>query len=611
MKKILSGCLILLTCFLLVNCTKEYNSPTIKIADLDDHHYYYARDTIKIDYTINGSGFDSICLYINDSIYKTQIDPKYVFNFIPERSGQYQLKLKIFYNSNKNNESKTLSLQVYDLSNPDLRLVCTRIDGDKNFFVGEKLNIIVEPQWFWINLYEIKQVTLFLNNENLGTRYLQPYSYETSNIINSENIVKLELIDTANHIYNIEMPLIVPFNTPPAIDFGIRYQNNIISGYYYSTDPIIYSISGTDNVVTHYVDYYLDDKYLDTDSINKSNYAYRELNIGMLKSGKHAGYCIAFDDRGDSTISPVVDFVIYKAIEINDKIIDIERSDDKSKIFATSKTKLYLINPESEEISKTIDLPFDDATTTDFVSKENRLYIGFSDGHLVCYDEVTSKFTTILNSEITSIGDIKIDADLHIALLISGEKVLLLNLMTKGLTPAPITVYNGSKLIMDQVNKIAVTGGDPGTSTSSLFKLKYNSNSMTLIDQKEFSLFIDKLLLKPGSSAFTIKENSRTYCTAFRTFDYNNFIENGLYSSFQPQSACYNTDGKMFFIGNDSDKYIKMYNTDNFSLLNSLYIPLTDYNDVEHCITNQDNSKLVLFTTNVFNDEVKIIFVRL
>lgn len=611
MKKILSGCLMLLTCLILVNCTKEYNSPTIKIADLDDHLYYYARDTIKIDYTINGSGFDSICLYVNDTIYKTQIDPRYVFNFIPERTGQYQLKLIIFYNSNKNNESKTLSLQVYDLSNPDLRLVCTRIDGEKSFFVGEKLNIIVEPQWFWINLYEIKQVTLFLNNENLGTRYLQPYSYETSNIINSENIVKLELIDTANHIYNIEMPLIIPFNTPPTIDFGIRYQNNIISGYYYSTDPIIYSISGTDNVVTHYVDYYLDDKYLDTDSINKSNYAYRELNIGTLKPGKHTGYCIAFDDRGDSTISPLTDFVVYKAIDINDKIIDIERSNDKSRIYAASKTKLYLINPESEEISKTIDLPFHDVTTTDFVSKENRLYIGFSDGHLIHYDEVTGKFTTILNSEITSIGDIKVDADLHIALLISGEKVLILNLPTKGLTPAPITVYIGSKLIMDQVNKIAVTGGDPGTSRSSLFKIKYNSNSMTLIDQKEFSLFIDKLLLKPGSSAFTIKENSRTYCTAFRTFDYNNFIEKGLYSSFQPQSACYNTDGKMFFIGNDSDKYIKVYNTDNFSLLNSLYIPLTDYNDVEHCITNQDNSKLVLFTTNVFNNEVKIVFVRL
>jgi len=611
MNKITSGCLLILACILLFNCRKEDNSPSVRISDPDANHFYYARDTVKIDYTINGSGFDSICLYVNDSIYKTQINPEYVFDFIPESSGQYQLKLKIFYYSNKNSESKTLSLEVYSLGNPDLRLVCTRIDGDKNCFVGEKLNITVEPQWSWMNLSNIKQVTLFLNNINLGIRYLQPYSYETPTIINSENIVKLVLVDTANHIYNIEMPLNIPFNTPPAIEFGIRYQNNITSGYYYSTDPIIYNISGSDNVVTRYVDYYLDDTYLATDSINKSNFVYRELKIDPLKQGKHTGYCIAFDDRGDSTISAVVDFVIYKAIDINDKIIDIGHTDDKNRIYATSKTKLYIINSESEEISKIIELPFHDAASIDFVSEENKLYIGFSDGHLIYYDEVTGKFTTILNSEITSIGVIKIDPDLNIAILISDTKILLLNLLTKSLTPGPINLYNGSRLIMDKVNKIVIAGGEPGISRSNLFQLKYNSKSVNLIDQKEFSLYIDKLLFKPGSSVFAIKENSRTYCTAVKTFDYNNFIEKGQYSSNQPQSACYSTDGKMFFIGNDIDKFIKVYNTDNFSLMNSSYIPLTDYNNVEQMVTNTDNSKLVLFTTNTFYDEVKIIFVRL
>ncbi len=611
MNKIISICIMILGIISLFNCEKEESNPSIRISNLNIYKNYYVRDTIKINYIVNSKEFDSISLYVNDSIYKTQTNPENVFYFIPDSSGQYSLKLKIFYNSNEINESKTIFLQVLNLKNPALKIDCTRIDGDKNYFVGEKLNIIVVPEWDWMNLGFIKKVTLFLNNENLGTKYLPPYSYETSIITNSENTVKLEIIDTANHIFLIDIPLHVPVNTPPNIEFGFRHQNNILSGYFYSINPIIFSINGSDNVVTRYVDYYLDDKYIATDSINKDYFAYRELIVDTIKPGRHSSYCVAFDDRGDSTISDVKDFVIYKTIDIDDKIIDIENTENKSIIYAVSKSKLYIINPEIEEITNIINLPFQDPTSIDFVSEENKLYIGFSDGHLIYFDEATSDFTTILKSEITNIEDIKIDHEFHIAILISDKNILLLNLLSNNLTFGPISVYNGSKLIMDQINKTIITGGNPGISRSNLYKLYYTSNSISLIDQKGFLLYIDKLLLKPGSSIFTIKENSGIYCTSYKTFDYNNFIEKGQYRSNQPQSACYSTDGNRFFIGNDLEKYIKVYNTNNFSLMNSIYIPLTDYNNVEHIITNTDNSKLVLATRNVFYDEVKIIFVRL
>jgi len=611
MSKITSACLLLLAGILLFSCEKDKNSPTIQISDFDFHHSYYVRDTIAIEYTVTGSDFDSICLYANDELYKTQTNLENVIYFISQSSKDYDIHLKIFYNSGKYNESKPIHIDVYYLGNPELTLVCTRIDGDRNYFVGEKLNITVKPKWVSTNLSYIKQVTLFLNNENLGTRYVQPYSYETPVISKPDNMVTLQLIDTANHVYIVEIPLDVSFNTPPAIEFGFKHYNNHLAGYYYSTDPIIFSIKGTDNVVTSNVDFYLDGKYLATDSINLNYYVYRELEVDTIKPGKHTAYCIAFDDRGDSTIAEVISFVIYKTIDTKDKITDIERTDTKSIVYAASKTKLYILNPESEVITEIIELPFQNATSLDYISAENKLYIGFSNGRLISFDEDANKFTTILNTALPSIEDLRIDSELHVAVIISGLNIYLLDLITKSLTLGPVTVFEGSTLIMDEANKIVIAGGDPGISSSKLFRLQYNSTSITLLAQKVFQQYIEKLILKPGSTIFTIMDYHRTYNLAYYTYDYTDFAKKGQYNCNQPQAACYSTDGNIFFIGNDIENYIKMYNAANFSLLDSLYIPLTDYNDVDHILTNTYSSKLVIATRNVFYDEVKIIFVRL
>jgi hypothetical protein len=143
MSKISSACLLLLAGILLFSCGKEEDGPTIQISGFDIHRSYRVRDTIDVEYTVAGSGFDSICWYVNNELYKTPTNLENVFYFIPLSSGEYDIQLKIFYNSGKHNESEPVHFQVSNFSDPELTLVCTRIDGDRNYFVGEQLNITV------------------------------------------------------------------------------------------------------------------------------------------------------------------------------------------------------------------------------------------------------------------------------------------------------------------------------------------------------------------------------------------------------------------------------------------------------------------------------------
>jgi hypothetical protein len=604
--------LFFFTIMLLFNtCRKDNSLPEIHIIDFRNHGFVNVQDTVQIKYSISNTDVDSVCLLINDSVFASQVRPENIFYFIPESSGNYSIKLSAYRNDGERFTSEVVFIFVNALNTPYLRLVATRLDGNKDFFLGEELLITVEPEWYLDSMKYVKQLSLYLNNDSLGTKYFSPYIFETGPTEQINNVIHIKLTDTAGYIYNIEKQLVVPKNTPPKIEFGFRHYNNLKSGFYYSVNPIIFNINGTDNIITKYVDFYLDSKYIATDSVNTSYYVYRELQVDTISPGKHIAYCIAYDDRGDSTISGKVGFEIYKTIDINDKIIDIVKADDKTLIFAISGSFLYKINPISEDITAKYTLPHQNPTSIDYVNEENKLYIGFKDGNISCFDNSINNFQNLISSVVSNIGDFEIDNDLNLGILISDTSLNLLNLKTEKLISCPTLVYKGSALAIDRINKTIIAGGDPHTSSSWLYKFKYNTDSITLIDKKEIYQFIEEIKLLPDYNEFTIIEKHGSYCYGYEAININDFTLRGKYVSDIPSTGCYSSDGTKFFIGEDFDNNILIYNTNNFKVAGYHYIPLIDYNDVSLMITNADDSKLILATSNVFYEEVKLIFIRL
>jgi hypothetical protein len=571
----------------------------------------YVRDTLKIDYDVDEDDLKSIYLVVDDSINNVQTTPLYYFNFIPGSTGTYKVKLIANYFTRSTVESEMIWIFVNPL-NLQLRLKCNRIDGNKYYFVGEEISIEVQPKYDWMIIDNLKKIQLFLNGYDLGIKTSPPFVFETPEIQSSDNLVYIELIDSANHFHQINMELYVPENTPPEIELSFKHSNVIMSGYYYSTDDVILSIEGSDNVYVDYVDFYFENQYVATDSVKSDFFFGREQNLGALEAGIYQMYCIAYDDRGVPTTSETIECLVYTAFDINDDIVDIETTPDPSLVYLISSTNLYRLDPISENIIEIINLPGSNANTVDYVNEQQKLFIGFDDGQLTAWDEVQHQLIPYPTSGIDNIKDIEIDNELNKAILISNYQVIQLNLSDGSFTAGSVALYDGSTLIYNSTTKNIIAGGRPGASIGNVYKLKLENDSLITINSASIGGYAAKLIQHPNKNQFLIQIFHTVYCLGYSLYsgdEFGQFL--GQYETYQPQCATFSTIGNQIFLGNNWDSEIVVFNTDSYSELKTKYIPLGSYNDINHMTTNANDSKLILTTHNVFYDDVKVIFVRL
>jgi hypothetical protein len=473
------------------------------------------------------------------------------------------------------------------------------------------LIIYVEPGYEigWQQITKYKEITFYLNGENLGIKYSLPFVYETGIIDRTENTVELAMVDKENHIYSEVMQLTVPVNTPPEIEYEFKYKYGVKPGYFFSIDPIVFSTSGSDNVNIHYIEYYIDGNFYITDTVNTDYLTYHEIDARLLSAGEHTSYCIAYDDRGISTTSETLHCVIYGTVQIDQDIVDIERTLNANVVYAITDSILYKINPVDENIEQQFPLPYLGASCVKFDSETQRLYIGFQDGHLVYFEELSNNFTTIPSTSISDITDLEIDHSLNRAMIVSNEKIVLFDLSSDLILDEFSSTEIINSLAIDKQNKIVIASANPHSTGGYLYKLNYSASSISLNQQKYGIGFPLKIQFKSNYEVFTVITNGSH---GFNSYYTNNLATAGRFSeTYSVGTGCYSSDGSRFFMDIILDDLIDFCSTSDYSIYQTCYLPLESHNQVEFLTTNSDDSKLIVLTDNVFYDDVMLVFINI
>ncbi|MDD2632656.1 MAG: hypothetical protein PHH42_09325 [Bacteroidales bacterium] len=607
---------LLFICFFLFNCEKEKKTNfnenlTIVMEDLPFNQTYFAGDTIEIKYTVTVADIDSVCLFINGRLTQTQFIPKNMFSVAFDSAGGYEIDLKAFFSNNYTASSSTHHVMIFNLANPEISLYCTRIDGDPNYFVGEKLEITIKRRWDYVNMELFKEATMFLNDVELEKMSDLPFRFITDTIKTTINDVTIKLTDTLNYKYTINKVLEVPINTPPEIDFGFRYYYNIWPGYYYSIDPLIFSTSGKDNVEVSHLNYYIDDSFIGSDTLKDDYFLDFEKEVDPIGIGKHSCYCVAYDDRGDSTVSERLDFVIYKAYSFTEEFIDIGLFKNRDITYAISTSRLYRIDNVNEIVDSEYTLPFSNPIGLYMCEASKLLYVGFANGTIVHFNDDSRTFVTVVQQAVSGLSDFEIDNGLSLAIVIANSKLQLIDLNSNEVHDSGVTLESGSSLAINIANKIIIAGGNPGISRSDIFKLSYTSNSVEILKKENLGGYAEKILLDPMDLKFIVLPYTWVYNEGYYTYDITDFSNLGKYSRNNLHRGCYGNLKPQFFAGDDYNKQICVFNKSDYMLADEYYIPTKSYMDFNKIISSADDSKLIISTAHVFEDKMTLIFLRL
>jgi len=224
-------------------------------------------DTVRIDYIIEGSDFDSVGLFLNDSLWMINYPSQSEFIIIVENTGFFEVKLIVYRNSKIIKTRNLGNLTVYQVHAP-VNITVTRYDGGQIFFVGDVLRIGLTADSPGTSLTYFREATVYINDISLGTKTTLPFYFITDTIKRDTNSLKVVLVDRNNHIYTSETLLIVPVNTSPYLSYDILFGSYLLpSGHFLSTDHFYITTHGWDNIQVNYANYFLDDRLIITDSV--------------------------------------------------------------------------------------------------------------------------------------------------------------------------------------------------------------------------------------------------------------------------------------------------------------------------------------------------------
>lgn len=563
----------------------------------------YERDTIEINYVVTTDGLDSVCLYINDDLMATQIIPEKIFHHIPPSPGSFKLKLVAFYESGISRTTAIFRLEVYDLIDPALRFAIKRDDGLNSYFIGEKLSITVEPKWDWMKISNFREVSLILNNINLGTRSQPQFTFVTGTITDADNQVQVVLRDSTNRVHFINSVMTVPVDSPPQLEFTFDYRHNMPIGYFLTSQPVILALKGSDNISVTHADFFLDGQFINSKTYNSNWFFGAACTIDNVSPGIHTVSCIGYDDRGLSTTTEQLSLTVYKDIDLTSEITDTDFSEENESVYISTNDKIYIINSISEEISEVIDLPYADAVSIDYKTEAGKLFIGFRHGRILVWNK-TDKNLSEISSGLTNIENMLIQGD-H-AVTISNKTLTGLNLTTGKIFYGSGSHENKSSIMYDKVNNLIISGGNPGISSSHLYKHRLQEDSVIFISKKLMNYYIQCLATDPFHNEFIIVTNPGVYSTGYNSFSISDFSVTGKYEQYWPVTGTYTNTIKSVYVAVDQNIYD--FSTVTHQKIKNWPIPVGDR--MNRIISNYNDSRIVLITDNASGRNRKLIIIR-
>lgn len=597
---------------IIISCKKE-EKVEIQITNLTTITDWSEGDTLNIEYSFSGRGLDSICLVIDNNVIQTQVVPRNIFKYLPDRSGAYAFELFLiaYYNSGLIRTTKTYYVNISNLITPPLDFIVTRDDGLPTYFVGEKLVLTVVARFSTDTLRkEFKEITLYLNGDSLGTRKTPPYAFLTKEIRTEKNLVKVALKDKNNRIHHVDQQLDIPLNQSPAVQLSYGYRHNIQPGTYFTTEAVTLEVSASDNLKIHYIDNYFDNSYYSTDTINLEVMNFKQIPLGNLTAGYHEFYCIAYDDRGKSTISSVLPVKVYSTYITDSNISDYEYSGSANMAFMLSASQLYLIDPVQEQLSKVIDLPYQDAVAISFATGENNLYIAFKQGKLISWNIDNQTFFEVPLTNISKLEDIAACSNNRM-MMISNHDLLMADLSTGEIVRNNIYLDSGSSLTVDSQKNLVIAGGNPQSSSGYVFVSQIGVDTLINIKSADIGGYAPKILVNPWKNELLNLCGSPSYITGMSAYNEITLEYAGSYSFLYSAAGSYSLDGNYLYLGADFEGNIETFNTDNRNKINSYPVPIPDNEAAKFIFPDLSGTKLVVVTRNIFNPGGRFFFMNL
>lgn len=596
---------------LLPGCKKE-EQPEIKILNLKSITDIYERDTLSVQYYVARENLDSVCLVIDGKIRKTQGPAESNITFIPESRGSYafQLRLYAYYRSGVIIISQEYFVNVITLYTPALDFMISRDDGLPSFFIGERISITIKTRSASESLDAFSRISVYLNDDLLGSKTEGPYSFISDTIQREQNKLTVRLTDKNNRVHYVENNLIIQANKPPSVTFEFNYRHNMPPGYYFTSDSIVTLLYGTDDVKICRVDYYVDYKFVTKKQFDTDRIFFNPFPVGKMPAGRHSVYCIVYDDRGKQTKSAILAIQVYKDIDLNKAIRDVEYTDDPQIVFLLSGTSLYVLNPVPEEITRIVELPVADAVAMDYSVAAGKLYIAATQGRLFSYNVGSGILEEVPLAGVSNITDMEIDNYQNLA-LISNNKLISVNLSTGKLINTSTALSQGSTLIFDKTNKFIITGGNPGLSSSNVYIYQLGSDTLIYRKKADIGGYGYRLEMSPKGTEFIISPKSRDLRTMLNSYRTSDLSKKSTYQQQYASTSTYSADGNFLFITDNWNSVVNIYNTGDMLKTGEFHIPIADNNYLNYLLPNKDNTSLVVMTMDVFSSKVKIVFVRL
>ena len=597
---------------MIISCKKE-EKVEIQITNLIKVTNWIEGDTLNIEYSVSGKGVDSICLLIDNQVVQSQVAPKNIFKYLPDRAGAYSFELILiaYYNSGLIRTTDTYYVNVSNLITPPLDIFVTRHDGLPTYFVGEKLAVTVVARFSTDTLSkEFKQITFYLNGDSLGTRITPPYTFFTKEIETERNLVKVSLKDKNNRIHHVEQQLDIPRNQSPVIQLSYGYRHNIQPGTYFSTEDVTLEVSASDNLRVYYINYYFDNSYYSTDTVNLEVMNLKQIPLGNLTAGNHEFYCIAYDDRGKSTKSSVLQVKVYSTFIVDSDISDYEYSGSANMEFMISASKLFLIDPVQEQLSGVVDLPYKDAVAISFAAGGNNLYIAFKQGKLISLNADNQTFNEVPLTNISNLEDIATFSQDRM-IMISNHDLLMADLTTGKVVRDNIYLDTGSTLTVDSQKNLVIAGGNPQSSSGYVFLSQIGVDTLINFKRADIGGYAPKILVNPWKNELLNLSGSPSYITGMSAYNEVTLEYAGSYSFLYSAAGAYSLDGNYLYLGEDSDGNIATFNTDSRNKINTYPVPIPDNEAAKLIFPDLGGKKLVVVTRNYFNPGGRFFFMNL
>lgn len=598
--------IFILSLSLLWSCTKVFDEVTVEI-HVDQYFGAKGNKPTEIPYTVHGVKIDSICLIVDGVIHNTQYQVEKNIILIGEPNTGPIIAISVYHHSGLITSSERIPIRISSYKKPEIEMQITNTSGDSECFLGEQLQITFKSNTHNFDINACQQMSLSINGRDLGTLTERPFKFESHVITTKVNLIELEIIDELGVGHTYEETIEVSVNPPTEIEFQFSSFYGS-SNIFFNDEPVRLYIYARENTKVDHIDFYLNHvltHVVDVDNSYYSDYP----NIDTLSAGKHELYCIICDDRGNSIQSETLYINMNKVISIDydDKFIDTETTNDENVIYAISETKLFIINPVSEEMTNVL-LPYTNAVAIDYVEEMKMLFIAFEFGQLIVWDETHNSFTDVSTGVFSNIRDIEIDYEHQKTFLISNAKLYSFGLDLGDTVVSSIPLEENSCLAFNKENDVIIVGGNTLSTGNKFYKMKFESNSFIRITQKRFGRFVNEISINPNTNELIFRSGS----SSGMVWDIDDFGNDNVYFDIHsPRSVAYNYNYSEIALGEDSDDKLHFYDAVNYNKLYECRLPYITYESTKFLIPSHDPKKWVLFIENGMGDKAKAVFLNL